>query len=252
MPHLTDADLATILAALRFYQQAGQGDPDNRSDDIHEIATNGGEVMSSLDADGIDDLCERINAQEPAQIHTRDYRELATVHLGLRLVQRLVADQPSLILVDESGTPSTAATEAILELVELNGHLEVPEIDFLYERLATGQVNQGLGCPVSLLRNFDMRFGDAVDQDTEINGPDAVDWISEASPAIRLKLRQLSIPASHFPAAPSVHCMLAEFDARFGDLVEDDQEIDASDAVEWISEFAPRARVILEAAVWPK
>ena len=252
MPYLTDTDLATILAALRFYQQGGQGDPANRSDDIHDIATNGGEVMSSLDDAGIDDLCERINAQEPAQIHTKDYRELATVHLGLRLVQRLVADQPSIVLIDDSGTPSVAATEAILELVELHGHLEVPEIDFLYERLATGKVNHGLGCPVSLLRDFDRRFGDAVEQDVEINGPDAVDWISEASPAIRRKLQQLNIPPSHFPAAPSVHCVLAEFDARFGDLVEDDQEIDASDAIDWISEFAPRARVILEAAVWPK
>ena len=54
------ADLATILAALRFYQENGQGDPDNRSDAIHEVATGGGDVIS-LDAAGIDDLCERLN-----------------------------------------------------------------------------------------------------------------------------------------------------------------------------------------------
>lgn len=54
------ADRNTILAALRFYQQKGQGDPANRSDDIHDIATNGGADVS-LDADAIDDLCERVN-----------------------------------------------------------------------------------------------------------------------------------------------------------------------------------------------
>lgn len=60
-PELDDAELATILAALRFYQAAGMGDPFNRSDAIHEIATNGGEVFSSLDAEGIDQLCEKLN-----------------------------------------------------------------------------------------------------------------------------------------------------------------------------------------------
>jgi len=50
---------ATILAALRFYQEKGQGDPCNRSDYIHDLATNGGDVLSSLDDEGIDDLCMR-------------------------------------------------------------------------------------------------------------------------------------------------------------------------------------------------
>jgi hypothetical protein len=54
------AELATILAALRYYQQEGCGDPNYRSDAIHEIATDGGNE-TSLDSDGIDSLCERIN-----------------------------------------------------------------------------------------------------------------------------------------------------------------------------------------------
>jgi hypothetical protein len=57
---LSAAELHTILAALRFYQAHGQGDPFNRSDWIHHIATNGGEVMASLDELGIDELCERL------------------------------------------------------------------------------------------------------------------------------------------------------------------------------------------------
>jgi hypothetical protein len=56
-----DAEHATILAALRLYQQQGMGDPSQRPDDIHEIATNGDEVTSSLDDAGIDELAEKIN-----------------------------------------------------------------------------------------------------------------------------------------------------------------------------------------------
>lgn len=58
-------EVATVLAALRFYRQKGLGDPDNRSDDIHDIATDGGD-LTSLDADGIDDLCERLNREKCA------------------------------------------------------------------------------------------------------------------------------------------------------------------------------------------
>lgn len=51
---------ATILAALRFYQEKGMGDPDNRSQAIHDIAT-ACDTVISLDADAIDELCEGIN-----------------------------------------------------------------------------------------------------------------------------------------------------------------------------------------------
>lgn len=57
---LDDQDHATILAALRFYQEKGMGEPANRSDDIHEIATCGDTVIS-LDDHGIDMLCEEFN-----------------------------------------------------------------------------------------------------------------------------------------------------------------------------------------------
>jgi hypothetical protein len=54
------AELNTILAALRYYQENGQGEPANRSDAIHYIATDGGKEIS-LDEDGINELCERLN-----------------------------------------------------------------------------------------------------------------------------------------------------------------------------------------------
>jgi hypothetical protein len=60
LPALDGAEIATILAALRYYQQQGMGDPDNRSDDIHDIATNG-DQETSLDDEGIDELCEKLN-----------------------------------------------------------------------------------------------------------------------------------------------------------------------------------------------
>lgn len=55
-----DQEHATILAALRYYRMNGQGNALNRSDMIHDIATNGGDVIS-LSAEAIDALCERIN-----------------------------------------------------------------------------------------------------------------------------------------------------------------------------------------------
>jgi hypothetical protein len=60
------AELATILAALRFYQREGQGEPSNRRDDIHVIATDGN-TQISLDREGVDELCERINLDEPVR-----------------------------------------------------------------------------------------------------------------------------------------------------------------------------------------
>jgi len=57
------AEQATILAALRYYQQQGQGDPSNRSDEIHDIATDGDNLIS-LDDEGIAALCEKVNFGE--------------------------------------------------------------------------------------------------------------------------------------------------------------------------------------------
>lgn len=61
-PHrLEREDVATIVAALRYYQKNGQGDPANRDDFTHDTATIGGEIISRDDA-GIDDLCDRLQA----------------------------------------------------------------------------------------------------------------------------------------------------------------------------------------------
>ena len=57
---LDDAELGTVLAALRYYQSQGLGDPANRPQEIHDIAT-AGDTVISLDDGAIDELCERIN-----------------------------------------------------------------------------------------------------------------------------------------------------------------------------------------------
>lgn len=62
---LTPQELNTVLAALRYYQENGQYDPYNRKAYIHDIATNGGTEIA-MDFEGIDELCLRLNFQEPA------------------------------------------------------------------------------------------------------------------------------------------------------------------------------------------
>ncbi|MBV7514478.1 hypothetical protein [Pseudomonas sp. PDM25] len=47
----------TLIAALRFWQEKGMCDPVNRSDEMHDLATNGDEVTSLCDVD-VDRLVE--------------------------------------------------------------------------------------------------------------------------------------------------------------------------------------------------
>ena len=56
---LNDAEVATVVAALRYYQQQGQGKTNNRSPDINLIASGGGELLP-LDDERIDELCEEL------------------------------------------------------------------------------------------------------------------------------------------------------------------------------------------------
>ncbi|GAB0154619.1 hypothetical protein [Marinobacterium sp. BA1] len=60
----------TLLAALRFYQEAGMGDPCNRSDHIHALATDDNND-TSLDDEGIDELCEALNCGDLALMNPR-------------------------------------------------------------------------------------------------------------------------------------------------------------------------------------
>jgi hypothetical protein len=59
-PGIDAQEFNTILAALRWYQVCGMDNPSNRPGWLHDIATNGGEEVS-MDDEGIDALCERLN-----------------------------------------------------------------------------------------------------------------------------------------------------------------------------------------------
>ncbi|MGT2457648.1 hypothetical protein ACU4GI_32620 [Cupriavidus basilensis] len=87
---LDSQDHATILASLRVYQQSGQGNPARRSEAIHDIATNGGAVIS-LDAAGIDELCERLNVPG-ATPEAIGGAELERVKRALRQCARALAN----------------------------------------------------------------------------------------------------------------------------------------------------------------
>lgn len=52
---------ATILAALRFYQQHNQGEPFERSDDIHALASSPDGTFDSLEETGIEALFQRLH-----------------------------------------------------------------------------------------------------------------------------------------------------------------------------------------------
>ncbi len=62
---VTTAEFNTILGALRYYQENGMGEPSKRSDWIQEIVCPTADD-TSLSADEIDALCERLNCEPPA------------------------------------------------------------------------------------------------------------------------------------------------------------------------------------------
>jgi hypothetical protein len=64
-PTLSGAQTATVLAALRYYQENGLADSHRRSDDLNDIVTNGGTVKALSD-EQIDALCIQLNFGLPA------------------------------------------------------------------------------------------------------------------------------------------------------------------------------------------
>ncbi|SEI14570.1 hypothetical protein [Paraburkholderia hospita] len=82
---------ATLIAALRWYQKSGMGDPDNRDDGIHDLATDGG-VLISLDSDGVDELVSTLQFGDMAESistlraqHARLLAALQAVHEAARM-----------------------------------------------------------------------------------------------------------------------------------------------------------------------
>lgn len=59
MTVLDHQEISTIIAALRFYQEYDQGNPDKRSNWIHNIATDGDSTVS-LDDCGVSQLVDKL------------------------------------------------------------------------------------------------------------------------------------------------------------------------------------------------
>lgn len=60
--NLTPRELATMLAALRYWQYKQTGEaPD---DDFDDIASDGGTIIP-LEPEEVDELCEKLNLGEP-------------------------------------------------------------------------------------------------------------------------------------------------------------------------------------------
>ncbi len=57
---LNEDERNTVLAALRWYQHSGMGEPSTRPDWLQDIACPS-EDATSLDVTSIDALCERLN-----------------------------------------------------------------------------------------------------------------------------------------------------------------------------------------------
>lgn len=71
-PALSERELATVLAALRYWQREGVGF-DHTEDDI----ALGGGKFDSLNAQEIDGLCERLNSEAPKPLSNPDTDMLA-------------------------------------------------------------------------------------------------------------------------------------------------------------------------------
>ena len=62
LPPVNDSEFHTIIAALRLYQYSDMGEPHNRTQVIHDLATDGGNCIS-LNDEGIDDLVVKLNTE---------------------------------------------------------------------------------------------------------------------------------------------------------------------------------------------
>lgn len=132
MIHLavTGSEHATILAALRFYQEEELFEPDLRSARIHAIATNDGATPGLQSAAEIDRLCERINTQTrnngiaPETLAFSILQEIVTSPqlLACRTFSELHDHCDANMLGDEIDSPSMEVTAAAQDLV--NGFLK--------------------------------------------------------------------------------------------------------------------------------
>lgn len=173
---LAPDQLATVLAALRYYQQQGLGDPTLRPLAIHDIASNYDQIVS-LDAQGIDELCEALNtaATPPAFEADAFIRTIAGMRLddeyydsdGCRLEDEAAAEaagiQPFEMSIDDAFSNLhviiSDARRIAAMVPSLCDDLHSPDLAFLipaivaaYEsvRQEAAQAHQQSGVPIAV------------------------------------------------------------------------------------------------------
>lgn len=107
---MPDRTLATILAALRFWQYA-QTRPSparfNRTKAMMEIATDGGH-FENLSSKEIDELCEHLNRDETAIVQTEETAEEKELNGKYRAAaEGLTSSNNQEIQIDADATVST-------------------------------------------------------------------------------------------------------------------------------------------------
>ena len=106
-----DAARATILAALAYYREQGMGDPEMRSENLHDIATGGtiGTGLVPLGGDAIEALEEQVRRAAGVSAskaglfaHVEDVDGQVTVHLhdteqlARKAIERSLSEYPNL------------------------------------------------------------------------------------------------------------------------------------------------------------
>lgn len=134
---LTAEELATVLAALRYWQN-DMDDP-SIGGDLYDVATNGGE-FEHLSADEVDALCERLNAGDD------QVRVLVAAEGGV--VTAVLADRPG-VMVQVVDYDTDDADEAMLFSIpqddgtHAQAHSYLQEADVLPEFIAAAALAVG-------------------------------------------------------------------------------------------------------------
>lgn len=140
---MTPAELNTVLAALRLYQDRMTGE--SPGDDYADIANNGGTV-TPLDADGIDALCTKLNVPDfvaytdglplvDALWWFIENRPENSTDLFFRLRERVRENvTPRIVVTIEGGClqavfASPTIADALVEVMDLDDMRDDDEID---------------------------------------------------------------------------------------------------------------------------
>lgn len=205
-----DQALHTILAALRTYQELGYGDPDNRPNDIHELATNGGDQIS-MDDEGVEELCQMLNFGDLQMTH-KDER---TTSKGPFTVSQ--GDEPTRLdvsIADLGGVLLNRTDEGLIidvtgqdEENPVIGSLALLESDFTTSS-DDQESNSGLLVPVTL-NTFDVEGNQVDTQSLDLPGHQVSDIIDHAAQLV-VVMRDMGRGNSGIESFDQVYSQLEE------------------------------------------